>query len=61
MSAGKRGRKPRHDAKDDRIAQLEKKNAQLEKRLELANKLLDLQKKASELLGISLPESDEKP
>lgn len=61
MSRTKRGRKLVHDPKDQQIAALEKKNAQLQKRLELASQLLELQKKASELLGLSLPESDEKP
>ena len=51
------GRKPKFDAKDRRIQELEKKAARLEARLSLAEKLIALQKKASELLGIEL-ESD---
>jgi transposase len=50
-----RGRKPTRDAKDARIAELEKSKAQLEQQLRLAQELLALQKKASELLGLALP------
>ena len=42
-----------------RIAELTKRNAQLEKKLHVAHVLIGLQKKAHELLGIALPESDE--
>jgi transposase len=53
------GRKPKLDAKDRRIAELEKKSARLEAKLSLAEKLIALQKKASELLGIELESEDE--
>ena len=49
----KPGRKPKLDAKDLRIAELEKRNLQLEAKLSLAGKLIDLQKKVSSILGIS--------
>ena len=39
-------------------AQLLKRNAELERKLHIANVLIALQKKAHELLGIALPESD---
>src|SRR6185437_14691334 len=53
------GRKPKLDAKDRRILELEKRTARLEAKLELADKLIALQKKASELLGIELASDDE--
>lgn len=58
LAGRKPGRKPKLDAKDRRIAELEKRNAKLEAKLALTGKLLDLQKKAALLLGIDL-ESDE--
>lgn len=59
LGTRKRGRKPKLDAKDQRIAELEKKAAKLEAKLVLAGKLLALQKKASEILGIDLDSADE--
>ena len=55
----KPGRKPKQDAKDLRIAELEKRAAKLEAKLSLAGKLLDLQKKAASILGIDLASDDE--
>ena len=53
--AGKRpGRKPKLDAKDRQILELEKRAARLEAKLSLAEKLIDLQKKVSAILGINL-------
>lgn len=54
----KPGRKPKLDAKDVRIAVQEKRIALLERRMHIADALIALQKKAHELLGIALPESD---
>ncbi len=54
LAARKPGRKPKLDAKDRRIAELEKRAARLEAKLSLAEKLIDLQKKASAILGIEL-------
>ena len=54
LAAHKPGRKPKLDAKDRRIAELEKRAARLEAKLALAEKLIDLQKKVSALLGINL-------
>lgn len=55
----KPGRKPVRDDKDKRIAALEKQAAALESKLSLAYKLLELQKKASELLQVTLPTGSE--
>lgn len=60
LVARKPGRKPKLDAKDIRIAAQEKRIAQLERRAHIAEALVALQKKAHELLGLALPESDEK-
>ena len=54
LGGRKRGPKPSLDAKDRRIAELEKRAARLEAKLALAEKLLDLQKKVSAILGIDL-------
>jgi transposase len=54
LGGRKRGRPPKYDAKDRRIAELEKRAARLEAKLSLAEKLLDLQKKVSVILGIDL-------
>ena len=59
MLAQKRGRKLTRDAKDARIAELEKKTAKLEKELALSKKLIALQKKVAELLGNELPSGEE--
>jgi transposase-like protein len=50
----KPGRKPKQDAKDQRIVALEQRAARLEAKLSLAEKLLDLQKKVSAILDINL-------
>lgn len=54
LAAHKPGRKPKMDAKDRRIAELEKRATRLEAKLSLAEKLIDLQKKVSVILGINL-------
>lgn len=51
----KKGRKPLRDAKDKRIADLEKRNARLEKELRISKALVEMQGKAHEILGIALP------
>ncbi len=56
------GRKPKQTAEQRRIEELEKKQARLERELHIAHKLIELQKKASEILGITLeppPEDDD--
>jgi transposase-like protein len=58
LAAKKVGRKPKLTEAERRIVELTKRNAQLEKKLHVASVLIGLQKKAHELLGIALPESD---
>lgn len=60
LEARRAGRKPKLDAKDRRCAELLKRNAELERQLHVATVLLGLQKKAHELLGAMLPQSDGK-
>lgn len=59
LKAQKPGRKPKLDDKDRELLALTKRNAELERKLLIANALIGLQKKAHEILGIALPESDE--
>jgi transposase-like protein len=59
LAGRKPGRKPTLDAKDRRIAELEKRAARLEAKLSLAEKLIDLQKKVSVILGINLMTDEE--
>lgn len=59
LAAHTPGRKPKLDAKDRRIAELEKRAARLESKLALAEKLIDLQKKVSAILGINLANDGE--
>jgi transposase-like protein len=49
------------DPRDRKIVELERETRRLTSRLERAEALVDLQKKVSMLLGIVLPERDEKP
>jgi len=49
------------DPRDRKILELERETRRLKSRLEQAEALVDLQKKVSAILGIALPESDEKP
>lgn len=53
------GRKPKFDAKDRRIAELERRATKLEAKLALADKLIALQKKAAEILGVQLANDGE--
>ena len=48
------------DPRDRKIVELERETRRLTSRLERAEALVDLQKKVSMILGIVLPESDEK-
>jgi transposase len=59
LAGRKPGRKPKLDAKDRRIAELEKRALRLEAKLSLAEKLIDLQKKVSAILGINLASDGE--
>ncbi|WP_438026082.1 transposase [Sorangium sp. So ce233] len=60
LAGRKPGRKPKLDAKDRRIAELEKRAARLEEKLELAEKLIELPKKVSAILGINLASDEER-
>lgn len=60
LAGRKPGRKPKMDAKDRRIAELEKRTAKLEAKLALAGQLLELQKKAASILGIDLASDEER-
>lgn len=60
LAGRKPGRKPKQDAKDRRIAELEKRSARLEEKLALAEKLIDLQKKVSAILGVNLTTDGER-
>ena len=58
LAAEKPGRKPELTDADRRIAELEKRSAELERKLHVATALISLQKKAHEILGLVLPESE---
>lgn len=61
LSPKKRGPKGKvRDARDQRIVELEREVSRLQKRVEHAELIIDVQKKVSALLGIPLPDSDEK-
>ena len=49
------------DPRDGRIAELERETRRLKARAERAEGLVEVQKKLSEILGIRLPESEDKP
>lgn len=58
----RRGPKPTPaDARDERIAALEKENARLLTRAVRAEALVELQKKVAEILGRRFPDPDETP
>jgi transposase-like protein len=52
------GRKPKLDAKDRQLLAVTQENAELKRKLQVATALIGLQKKAHEILGLALPESD---
>jgi transposase-like protein len=61
LTPKRRGPAPRvSDPRDKQIAELERRLARAERRAERAEGLVELQKKVSELLGIQLPDNDEK-
>jgi len=49
------GRKPKLSAKDRELVAVTKQNEVLQRKLRIANALIALQKKAHELLGLTLP------
>lgn len=62
LTPKKRGRRGRlKDARDHRIAELEKTNRKLQEKLQHAETVIDVQKKVSSLLGIlNVPDGEEK-
>lgn len=58
LTTKKAGRKPKFTETERLNIQLTKRNAELERKLHIANVLIALQKKAHEILGLALPESD---
>jgi transposase-like protein len=58
LATKKPGRKPKVTEAERLNVQLTKRNAELERKLHIANVLIALQKKAHEVLGLALPESD---
>jgi transposase-like protein len=58
LTTKKAGRKPKFSEAERLNIQLTKRNAELERKLHIANVLIALQKKAHEILGLALPESD---
>lgn len=61
VSAKKRGREPKQrDARDRRIAELEREVKRLRARAERAEGLVEVQKKLSEILGTDLPTTNGK-
>ena len=59
LTARRRGPKPQPvDARDRKIAQLERETRRLQARLERAEGLIEVQKKVSQLLGIPLENED---
>jgi transposase len=62
LNTKKRGPKPRpKDPRDRQMADQEREIRRLQRRLARAETMLEIQKKVSELMGIPLPEPDEKP
>jgi transposase len=60
--ARQRGPKPKQaDARDARIAELERETSRLQLRLKRAEAILELQKKVAELLGMPLPDPNGMP
>jgi transposase len=59
LTARKPGRKPKLGATDRALLAATKQNETLQRKLRVANALIDLQKKAYDLLGLTLPELPE--
>jgi transposase len=59
LTSRKPGRKPKLGATDRALLAATKQNETLHRKLRIANALIDLQKKAHELLGLTLPELPE--
>jgi len=59
LASRKPGRKPKLSAHDRELLAVTKQNEALQRKLRIANALIALQKKAHELLGLTLPEPEE--
>jgi len=60
LSSKPRGPQARpQDPRDRQMAELERENRRLQRRLARAETMIEIQKKVAQLMGISLPESDE--
>ena len=59
LAPRKPGRKPKLDARARELLKVTKENETLQRKLRIANALIALQKKAHELLGLTLPEAPE--
>jgi len=59
LANGRPGPKVTIDEKDRVIEKLERKNERLEKELRIAKALIELQKKAHEIMGIALPQTED--
>jgi transposase-like protein len=59
LTSRKPGRKPKLSAHDRALLAVTKENEALQRKLRIANALIALQKKAHELLGLTLPEPEE--
>ena len=59
LAPRKPGRKPKLDAKARELLAVTKEVEALKRKLRIANALIDLQKKAHELLGLTLPAAPE--
>ena len=59
LTSRKPGRKPKLSAHDRALLAVTKQNEALQRKLRIANALIALQKKAHELLGLTLPEPEE--
>jgi transposase len=59
LTSRKPGRKPKLGAADRALLAVTKQNETLHRKLRVANALIELQKKAHELLGLTLPELPE--
>lgn len=58
LQAKPRGRKSKHDPQADELAHLQRENQRLRTRLEQAELIIEAQKKLSQLLGLTLPETE---
>jgi len=59
LTSRRPGRKPKLSAHDRALLAVTKQNEELQRKLRIANALIALQKKAHELLGLTLPEPEE--